>query len=267
MAVGGVITDKENAMVMDNSGGAYGVASKEFLPENFRIMFPCLVQRMEGSLPAIPAALTRNVTIRFASAETTSHLGQDRGYTISLAQERNVITRTDLKDTSTFITKAQGNRGIPDGLVLLTISFKDGTISVICNDELLITCHDDAPLSAKTHFSIGGLKSIMVMGPVEVTDLGGIPGKLPMLTEAQLARQLPRGSIPSDTPAAVLRSPAVRGPVITTDMPTGPFSPFPRPVNPYNGIVPTPPRAGVYQIGPVPGQPVLPPGYSGRRGR
>lgn len=154
------------ALIVEDNGAPYWLASKEKLPEDFQLVIRCQVTFLKGGqvLQQSQRSILRTVCIRFATDDTKTSILSPVGNHIKFSHEFLLFS----KEKEVVKSAAKGNTDEPCTIV---VTKKGGDYSFALDGETLLKWHDDKPLKAGTKFCIGGYLSRMALGEVSVIDL------------------------------------------------------------------------------------------------
>ncbi|HET6249792.1 MAG TPA: trypsin-like peptidase domain-containing protein [Tepidisphaeraceae bacterium] len=170
----GRVHEEKGSLQVDANGGEFWIVSKKPLPENFQITIPCAVGFMQGNqvLQESQRSILRTLCIRFASDDLKSSILESRGYLIEFSHQQLLLFREQARKNHADQIVANVNVGNTDEPMVLTLTRKQGTITLARGKDELLKWRDPAPLhSARRKLCLGGYLAQLVLGPVSVVDL------------------------------------------------------------------------------------------------
>jgi len=169
--VQGHVRDEGKQLVIDNLGAPFWLTSRAALPENFQIVVSCALEHLQGGQKIGPEQRKnlRRLYLRFGTAATDVSIEKGGGYLLLSSHASTTLYRGSklLKGVATGNPKA--------ALFTLSVTKMGREIEVAMDGKVLFSCQDDAPLSVRRPFSIGGHLSRLHLGDVTVIDLDKVP--------------------------------------------------------------------------------------------
>lgn len=179
------VREEGKYLVVDNLGAPFWLTSRASLPENFQLVIVFAVEHLQGGqkIGTEQRKNLRRLYVRFGTAATEVSIEKGGGYLLVSSHAFTTLYR----GARVLKGMPEGNKQaifqaapMPDGRRLatpftLSITKIDREIEVAMDGKVLFSCQDDAPLSVRKPFSIGGYLSRLHLGDVTVIDLSKVP--------------------------------------------------------------------------------------------